>query len=104
MTRYTSSSILLPGVTTGARTHLAREGKGGLVEAFLLGVANVRVDDPLERQLVTRLQPVAEVLCLDGELATHGVLDIEDGGVEVCDGELVHVVNKMWGRWSRKTV
>ena len=32
----------------------------------------------------------AVVLCLDGEFATHGILDVADGGVEVVSGESAH--------------
>ena len=92
------------GFTTWASTHLARESKRGLVETLLLGVANVRVDDPLERQLLARLELVTEVLCFDGELAAHGVLDIKDGGVEICDRKLVHgSCGGVWGRVTKKT-
>ena len=32
----------------------------------------------------------AVLLCLDGELATHSILDVADGGVEVVCGESAH--------------
>ena len=43
---------------------------------------------------MSRLKLVAEVLCLDGELAADGVLHIEDCRVEVGDGKLVHVAGE----------
>ena len=30
------------------------------------------------------------LLCLYGELATHSILDVADGGVEIVDGEPAH--------------
>ena len=82
-------------VRTG--THLSGERERRLVESLLLRVANVRVDDPLERKGVAHLELVAEVLRLDGELTADGVLHIEDGGVEVGYGELVHIA----GTWRK---
>lgn len=77
--------------TTTANTHLASEGERRLVKALLLRIANVRVDDSLEGQLVPSLELVAEVFSLDGEFATDSILDIEYSRVEVGDGELVHI-------------
>ena len=58
----------------------------------MLRVADVGVDDSFKRQLVSSLEFYTEVLCLDGELAAHGVLDVEHGWVEVVDGEGLHGV------------
>ena len=74
----------------------------------MLGVADVGVDDPLEGQVVSGVEPVAEVLCLDGELAADGVLDVEHGRVEVGDGELVHGARESgcvcWGSRGKEGV
>jgi len=32
----------------------------------------------------------AVLLCFDGKLATHSILDVADGGVEAVDGEFAH--------------
>lgn len=63
--------------TVKRETHLASESKRGLVKALLLRVANIRVDDAAEWQLVSRIEFVAEVLSLDSELAADGILHVE---------------------------
>lgn len=40
--------------------------------------------------MVGGLEEVAVVLCLDGELATNGVLDLEERGVDGFEGEERH--------------
>jgi hypothetical protein len=75
-------------------THLPRKGQRWLVQALLLRIADIRVYNPLERQLVPRLEFVAKIFGLDGELATNGILHIENGGVEVADGEGLHGVRE----------
>ena len=72
-------------------TYLSREGQRGLVKPLLLGVANVGGDDFLEGEvLVSPLELLAVLLGLDRELAANGVLDLEDGGVEVFGEEGEH--------------
>ena len=61
-----------------------------MIQAFLLRIADVGADDFRERKLVARLELDTQVLRLDGKLATDCVLDIENGGIEVVEGERVH--------------
>ena len=42
--------------------------------------------------MVLGLELDSKLFCLDGELAAHGVLDVEHGWVEVVDGEGLHGV------------
>lgn len=63
---------------------LAEEGDGLLVE--LLGVADVGGDDLVEGQVLVAPGELGSVLLRsDGELASHGVLCLDDMGVDVVD-------------------
>ena len=50
------------------------------------------------------LKQDAVLLCLYGELATHGILDVADGGVEIVDGEPAHRGERCQrdGEWSTR--
>lgn len=64
---------------------LAEEGEGLLVE--LLGVADVGGDDLGEGQVLVAVGKLAaELLALDGQLATHGVLGLAHVRVDVGEG------------------
>lgn len=72
-------------------TYLASEGYWGLVKALLLRVSNVRGDHSVEGEaMVGLLEELAVVLGLDGKLATHGVLDVADCGVQSVCSERAH--------------
>lgn len=70
---------------------LSEEGDGLLVQ--LLGVADVGRDDLVEGQVtaLALVQRSAELLGLDGQLATDGILGRANVGVDVVDGEPGHV-------------
>ena len=75
----------------GTGTHLSGERERRLVEPLLLGVPDVRGDDFVEGEVfVAGGELFAVLLGLDGELAAHGVLDLEDGRVELVDREGAH--------------
>lgn len=79
-------------------THLTSKGNWGLVKALLLGVSDVRVNNAIKWQvMLSRLESNSMLLCLDGQLAANGVLDVEHGGVQVCWRELAHGVGKSSG-------
>lgn len=77
-------------------TYLPCEGNRRLVEALLLGIANVAVDHLLEGKLSLVLlgaQLFVEFVGFDGELSADGVLDIENGRVEVGGSEGAHLAS-----------
>ena len=77
----------------GTGTHLSGERERRLVEPLLLGVPDIGGDDLVEGEVfVAGGELFAVLLGLDGELAAHGVLDVEHGWVEVVDGEGLHGV------------
>lgn len=71
--------------------YLASEGYWRLVKPLLLRVSNVRGDHSVEREsMVGLLKEFAVVFGLDGKLATHGVLDVADCGVQSVCSERAH--------------
>lgn len=80
-------------------TYLTREGEGRLVKPLLLWISDVGRDDLLEREVVfLRLELLAQLLGLDRELAAHGVLDLQDRGVELVWRKGTHVASGMGER------
>ena len=65
---------------------LAPERDRLLIQPPLLRVTNIGSDDFIKRQLVPSFLVTCNLLgvriCLQGELAPDGILDIEDGGVD----------------------
>lgn len=73
------------------QTYLARKGDRWLIQPLLLRISNIGRDDLIKGKPMGRLlELVAECLCLDGELATYGILDFEKSGVEGVDGKIAH--------------
>lgn len=97
----TPSQSSAPPRESKKSTHLAGERQERLVKPLLLGVPDVGRDDLLERELVlVALQLLAELFCLDRELAADGVLNLENGRVEVFGREGAHVVGGAERGWN----
>src|SRR6266702_1172860 len=81
-----------PAHRASKTTHLSDECNRWLIKPHLLRVPNVRRDDLVERQavIVFRLELYAVLLCPNGQLATHGILDVEKGGIQGIDRECTH--------------
>ena len=72
--------------TTKQTAYLASEGDGSLVQSLLLWIPDVGIDDLVERMsMVGLLEVVAQLLCLDGELAAHSVLNTVKSGIYVSE-------------------
>jgi hypothetical protein len=72
------------------KADLSSKGDRWLIEALLLRVPDVGRHDLGERQRrrgVRVLQRIAELFSFDRQLTADGVLDVENGGVEIVDGE-----------------
>jgi len=72
------------------KTDLSDEGDWWLIESLLLRVSDVGRHDlgEWQRRRGTRVfQCLAEFLSFDRQLTADGVLDVENGGVEIVDGE-----------------
>ena len=64
-----------------------------MIQAFLLRIADVGVNDLLKGQAMgLGLEFCTKILGLDSELASDGILHVLDGRVEICGGELTHGV------------
>lgn len=69
-------------------TYLPSKGNRRLIQAFLLGITDVGVDDPLKGQpMRLGLEFCSKILSLDGELTSDGILHVLDGRIEICGGE-----------------
>ena len=66
-----------------ANADLSCERDGLLVQALLLRVSDIGRDDLVKRQSVVLLfELLSQAFGLDRELATNGILDFQDRGVE----------------------
>lgn len=73
--------------------HLPDKSDGWLVEALLLRVPDVGGDHSVEGETAGNpalFELDAVLFCLDGKLASDGILHVEDGRVERVDGQRVH--------------
>lgn len=83
------------GMRIYIRPYLAIEGDWRLIEPGLLRVPDVRRDDLVEGQAMgsVRLELYAVFLGFNGQLTAHGILDIEDRGIQRIDCESAHIVS-----------
>lgn len=73
------------------KTYLAGKGNRWLIQPLLLGISDIGRDDLVKGKPMARLlELIAKCLCLDGELATYGILDFEKSGVEGVESKIAH--------------
>lgn len=87
-------SVSSSGVKVCPVPYLAIEGDWRLIEPSLLRIPDVRRDDLVEGQAMgsgVRLELYAVFLGFDGQLTAHGILDIENRGIQRIDCESAHI-------------
>ena len=88
--------------TADNKTYLACKGNRWLIQPFLLRISDIGRNDLIKgKPMAGLLELLAKRLCLDGELATHGILDFEESGIKGVDGKIAHWRRR--GEWTAKT-
>ena len=79
---------------TMCHTHLASKSYRSLIKSLLLRISDIRRNNTVKwKSMIGLFELVAVGLCLDGQLATHGVLNIANRGVQTVGSKRAHVLH-----------